>query len=193
MATATTGREQFLGSIRPYFTENEVQLVFAAYVLAKYGHRGQTRDGGERYFDHPRAVADIIIRDLNILIDWRIIVTALLHDVWEDSWILSEWLTERIFGPEVTRWIKFLTKEPGIDYHDRLKSPWQVKLIKLCDRLHNLRSLGSCTEEKQQKQIAETRVVYVPLAKSLVNEVPRELRHSAIQLLEEIKALCASY
>ena len=183
-----TGQEKFLAKLAPHLTEEERGRVRAAYTFSKYGHARQVRDCGQRYFEHPRAVANIIIDELKLSDNWRIIVTALLHDIIEDSWILAE---ERIainFGKRAARWIVLLTKTPGIDYHARLSrcDEWEVLLIKLSDRLHNLRSLSACNKEKQVRCRQETKMHYLPLADQLMALLPKETKWRGEYLKSEI-------
>lgn len=189
------GRKRFAARLEPYLLKNELENVMTAYVFAKYGHQEQKRDNGIRYFEHPRAVADIIIDELKIRNSWELVVTALLHDIVEDSYILTEKRIEINFGREVALWVKFLTKKPKDGYHERLKTdaPWQVLLVKLCDRLDNLRTLSNCTPEKQRKQILETEAQYIPLADLLIEKIPSEYKERAVYLKEKIQELCASY
>ena len=189
-----TGRERFLAKLEPYMLEDELESILAAYELAKYGHRGQERAGGGRYFDHPGAVAEIIIDELQLRSDWRIIATALLHDILEDSWILSERRIVLNFGRDVALWLRLLTKKPKDGYIERLREhgSWEVLLIKLCDRLHNLRSLGACKITKQKKQVIETRTHYLPLAELLIERLPPTDRWRGDYLKTKILELCAA-
>ncbi|MEK7516267.1 MAG: HD domain-containing protein [Patescibacteria group bacterium] len=193
--TVATGRERFLAKLAPYMLADELENVLAAYELAKYGHRGQKRDSGERYFEHPRAVAEIIIDELELRNDWRIVATALLHDVLEDAWILSERRLALNFGRDVALWLRLLTKKPKDGYLERLREhgSWEVLVVKLCDRLHNLRSLGKCDEAKQRKQIVETRAHYVPLAELLIERLPLQDRTRGAYLRESLTERCVAY
>jgi len=186
--------ENFFALLRPHLSEKDMERVGTAYRFSKYGHRGQERDDGTQYFDHPRSVAIIIIQELKIY-DWRIVVAALLHDIMEDSFLLSEKRIAINFGGRVARWVELLTKQPGVDYHRRLTECeiWEVLLIKLSDRLHNLRELGNCSVVKQQRQIAETIELYLPLADMLVELLPARKRPLGEYLREQITALCTEH
>lgn len=190
-----TGREMFLAKIRDDMSAEGLENVAAAYLFAKYGHRGEERDGGDRYFNHPRAVAEIIIEELKIRDDWQIIATALLHDILEDSWILGEHRIAINFGYNVARWVQLLTKKPKDGYLERLQRDggWQVLLVKLADRLHNLRTLADCTEEKQRKQVLETKAHYLPLADLLTSRLPDTERWRGRHIKRELEALCRQY
>jgi len=178
--------------------ERELKHVATAYVFSKYGHRGQQRDNGERYFEHPRAVALIILDEMEIRNDWQLIVIALLHDIVEDSWLLDEDRLEKNFGRAVALGIKYLTKDPTEKkelYLARLRSyaTWRVLLVKLCDRVHNLRTLDGCSEEKQRKQILETEKEYIPLINLLGNTIPKDYKQHIYYLKDNIKGLCKDY
>lgn len=182
------GREKFLEPL--VMSATEIEHVHAAYVFAKYGHHDQTRDGGGRYFDHPKEVANIIIHELGIKNNWKVIVTALLHDILEDTYLLSEDRIQRNFGKKVALWVALLSKVPKEGYHERLSSCgiWEVLLVKLCDRLHNLRSFSVWDEKRQKRYLRETEEVYLPLTEMLAVLVPRKHASSAEYLKAEIKA-----
>lgn len=144
-------------------------MVMGAYYLAKFGHRFQHRkekdeSGKElRYFEHVRRVA-IVLMDRAQCYDPDLICTALLHDALEDTQDLTAPILERFFGPAVPRRVRLLSKVPKDGYLDRLKSAdRETILVKACDRLDNLLSLGQTTAEFQEKQLKETRVKYLPL------------------------------
>jgi len=189
-----TEREKFLNKLHPYLLRRELENVAAAYVFAKYGHREQERDNGERYFDHPRAVALILIDELEIR-DWRMIVTALIHDLIEDTFIFSEERVRINFGKMVTLWLKLLSKKPKEGYLKRLleADDWRLWLIKLCDRLHNSRTLKSCTTEKQKRKIKETIDFYLPLCDLLIARAPKKWRKNAEHIRKELSAICEDY
>lgn len=186
-----TRKEKFLEKLALHLTEDEQEKVLAAYMFSKYGHSKQVRDCGQRYFEHPRAVANIIIDELKLNDNWRIIVTALLHDILEDSWLLNEKRIAINFGKRAARWIILLTKTPGVDYLDRLSQchEWEVLLVKLSDRLHNLRSLSACSKEKQERCRRETRIHYLPLADALIKLLLQEDRWRGEYLKREIEKL----
>lgn len=183
------GREKFLEPL--IMSAAEIEHVHAAYVFAKYGHHDQTRDGGGRYFDHPKEVANIIIHELGIRNNWKVIVTALLHDILEDTYLLSEHTIRRLFGKKVALWVALLSKVPKEGYHERLSScgMWEVLLVKLCDRLHNLRTFGVWEEKRRRRYIRETEEVYLPLADTLAALVPRKHASRAEYVRREIKKI----
>ena len=188
--TTKTNRELFLEKLAPYINETDLECVYDAYMFAKYAHRGQNRTQGERYFEHPRAVAEIIIDELGILNDWRLIVVALLHDVWENTWLLTANLTKKIFGEDVPQWLLFLTREEehSPDEFDKYIKKivecgiWQVILVKLCDRLHNLRSMDTLEKAWCKKYLEQTEKYFYNLAKVFIRIVPKDMTGKAIAL-----------
>lgn len=166
------GRAEYEQLISKYFIPSQVRLIMLSYRLSKYGHRGQMRDGGERYFDHPREVSLILLRQG--IFDHEALIVALLHDVMEDTFILTWEDVEFIFGSRVCSLLKLLTKERGLpkdQYLPRLLSgPSEAWIIKLADRVHNLETLGGCTREKQLKQVKETYEKYLPICDRLAQE-----------------------
>ncbi len=187
------GRSQFEELAGKYFIPSQIQLIMLAYRLSKYGHRGQERDGGGRYFDHPRQVSLTLLE--KGVFDHEIIIAALLHDVMEDSFILTWADVEFIFGKRVCTLVKLLTKETGLpkdQYFPRLLSgPPEAWLIKLADRLHNLETLSSCTPQKQLKQIKETREKYFPLCRKLAEDT----RYSTLAdwFYQQFNEICQKY
>lgn len=168
--------------------EEAKKLIDLAYDLAKESHRPQVRDEGVRYFEHLRDVALILIDECKIT-DPDLIIAALLHDSIEDSATFgnrtlaySKWketakfrLT-RVFNERVARVVMSLTKlkvdgeeiktQKDADeiYFDNLREGGEeTLLLKMCDRLHNLRTLAGTTKEKQERIIKETEEEYYPL------------------------------
>lgn len=167
------GYNLFLSTLAAEYDPNTLEQVSFAYVASKYGHAQQIRDGGGRYFDHPKAAAWIYINELGGR-DPRVICDLLLHDIKEDAYLLSVYRIKINFGIDIALDVLAVTKLPKgkeatEDYLQRIisRGPWAI-LTKLCDRLHNVRTLGTCTPEKMKKQIAETEnVVVPPLLKAL--------------------------
>tara|TARA_Y100000310_G_C20428161_1_gene690082 strand:+ start:283 stop:840 length:558 start_codon:yes stop_codon:yes gene_type:complete len=143
------------------------ELVMDAYRLSKYGHRNQERDDGTRYFEHPRRVANILL--LWGIYDHEMLIAALLHDIKEDSHILTWSKIKRDFGERVFNLIDALTKKPGQTfekYMNELKQAEEgAQILKFADRLDNIRDLDGCTKEKAKKQLRETRQYFIPWAK----------------------------
>lgn len=185
------GRKQFEDSVKYIFAPSEFQKIMLAYKLSKYGHKGQLRDSGERYFEHPKAVALILVEELNVG-NPDIVIAALLHDIKEDSFIL-DWLDiESIFGRRAVMIVRAVTKEPGKDYFKNLfRGDYDVLLVKICDRLHNLRTLGTCRPEKIKKQLKETREYYGALIDALKSKLAAKQKWQADYLSGEILKECA--
>jgi (p)ppGpp synthase/HD superfamily hydrolase len=164
----------FFARLESRLSPSELTVIRGAYYLAKYGHRAQLRQERDavtgkqlRYFEHVRRVA-LILMDEASCFEPSLICAALLHDSIEDTDDINAEIIELFFGRGVAQYVQLLTKttdklgQPS--YIDKLFSaPWQVVLIKACDRLDNLRSLHECPKAFQEKQIKETREKYLPL------------------------------
>lgn len=191
-------------------SQKDRMLIDLAYDIAKESHRTQLRDTGERYFEHLRAVTLILIDECK-LHETDLIISSLLHDTVEDSGIFgnatqpySLWKEvvsfriERIFNANVASIVIALTK-PKIDgkeiktrdeavalYIENLKkADAAVILLKMCDRLHNLRSLPGTAPEKHRRILTDTETKYYPLFEKalLLPDYQNERR----KLFEEIK------
>lgn len=169
-----------------------------AFLYAEKAHCGQFRKSGEEYIYHPLAVAEICT-DLNL--DTDAICAALLHDIVEDCPNQSLEGIEAEFGSEVTLLVDGLTKLVSIPFEDKeeehienlrkmflaMSRDIRVILIKLCDRLHNMRTLSSHLQEKQRIIALETMHVYAPLAHRLgIQRIKQELESLALQYLDPI-------
>lgn len=159
----------FFSRLEPRLAPSDLVRIRGAYYLAKYGHRAQVRKELDceghplRYFEHVRRVA-IILMDEEEVYDPDLIITALLHDALEDTDDIDALVIEQFFGAEVARRVRLLTKNPKDGYVDRLYTADEgTVLIKLCDRIDNLRSLAGCPEDFQKKQLEETRSTLLPL------------------------------
>lgn len=206
-------REKFHERLKEY-REDEVKTIDFAYDLGKEAHRPQRRDSGERYFEHVRSVAIILIDEAKVR-DPDMIVSALLHDSVEDSALFgnsnqpySQWKEtssyrlSKVFNPRVAEMVIILTK-PKVDgqelkdkeqahhfYIDNLKaSSPETILIKMSDRLHNLRSLIGNTPEKQRKTIKETREVYWPIFEQVLEKYPEQGQHLLDEMDKQMTAL----
>ncbi|QSH39391.1 HD domain-containing protein [Candidatus Kaiserbacteria bacterium] len=151
------------------------KLIEEAYADAKDAFRGKKRESGERYFEHLRAVALILMEYLRIK-DHELIIVALLHDIVEDC---PDWTIDRVavkYGERVALLVEWMSK-PSVEefdgdknernqmYHGRFESaPREFFLIKLSDRLHNLITMWKCTKDKKRRKIAETKEHYLPYA-----------------------------
>lgn len=172
---AAENRETFFRRISLLFPtlDPRYQAIERAYDYAKDAFRGKSREGGERYFEHVRAVTLILIDYLRVK-DYRIIIAAILHDLVEDvpSWTIDR--VRRDFGDYVALLVEYLSKPPKSfgtkaerdrAYHGRFRAaPREFFLPKLADRWHNTLTLGACPKEKRERKLAETREHYLPYA-----------------------------
>ena len=183
---ASTELTPLLASYRRHHPKARVETINRAYHMAAEAHRSQTRSSGESYINHPLAVAKIVA---DIGLDETSIVAALLHDAVEDTEIeLAD--VEHNFGPEVAWIVDGVTKLERIRFDSReaqqaatmrkmlvaMAKDLRVLVIKLADRLHNMRTLGGVPPEKQQRIAQETLDIYAPLAHRLgIQEIKQEL------------------
>ena len=176
-----------LERIRQVYTGDDLSLCERAYDYAKKAHANQKRASGEEYFTHPCAVASILI-DLGL--DAPTIAAAFLHDVIEDTPV-SEGDVRQEFGDEVLELVLGVTKLEKIEFTSQeeeqaenfrkifvaMAKDIRVIIIKLADRLHNLRTLGVMRPDKRRRIAKETLEIYVPIAHRLgLNTVFRELQ-----------------
>lgn len=167
-------------------------IIRAAYSLAEKAHEGQLRRSGEDYITHPRAVAMLLTRETR---DAEAVAAALLHDTVEDTATTLEDVAEAC-GESVAKLVDGLTKVdriPGKDMSPLVlqkliaatAGDMRVLLIKLCDRLHNMRTIHHLGKDKQRRIAAETRKVYVPLARRIgVRRLSDELDEMSFAVLE---------
>lgn len=154
--------------------DEDWNLIKRAFFLAKEAHQGVRRRSGEPYLLHPIAVAKIVIEEIGLGV--KSVVASLLHDVVEDTEYSVEDM-ERIFGPKIASMVDGLTKMAGVFNADTseqaeyfrkvlltLSDDVRVILIKIADRLHNMRTLGAMPMNKQIKITSETIYLFAPLA-----------------------------
>jgi len=189
---------QLADKLSDYLTAAELKKVKEAYRFSDEMHLGQVRKSGEPYISHPIAVAEICA-------DWKLdaqaIMAALLHDVIEDQDVTKEELTAR-FGSQVGNLVDGLSKLEKIEFQSQIEaqaenfrkmllamaSDVRVILIKLADRLHNMRTLGCMAPAKQRRIAGETMEVYVPIAHRLgLNNIYRELQDLAFSHLYPLR------
>ena len=188
MTTNREYRASFLARITPLFAPSTVRRIMNAYERSKEKHRYQKRKDGERYFEHPRAVALILIDEL-ACIDPDTIYAALLHDTIEDTTLTPEEI-EQLFGERACQIVVRLTKKPKDGYDKRLLKygAWPELMVKLCDRLHNLRTMGEGTSSGwRKKQYLETGDVYIPIFENLLDQAPRRYTKNIVAALEEVR------
>jgi GTP diphosphokinase / guanosine-3',5'-bis(diphosphate) 3'-diphosphatase len=178
-----------------YLREEEREVLQRAYSLAEHAHQGQSRLSGEPYVSHPVAVAGILA-DLGL--DADTLVAAVLHDTVEDTDVTREQLRSE-FGDHVAKLVDGVTKLGKIHVHTReqaqaenirkmlvaMAEDIRVVLIKLGDRLHNMRTVGAHTEERRLRISRETLDIYAPLAHRLgIWQVKGELEDLAFAQLD---------
>ncbi|MFS1513831.1 RelA/SpoT family protein [Chengkuizengella sp. SCS-71B] len=171
------GIEQLIEKASAYLKEADLEQIRKAYDLAEKAHEGQVRKSGEPYILHPIAVADIM---LNMQMDVISIIAALLHDVVEDTDVTLEQLREQ-FGDTCAMLVDGVTKLEKIKFKSReehqnenyrkmfvaMAQDLRVILIKLADRLHNMRTLKFQKEENQRRIAHETLEIFCPIAHRL--------------------------
>src|SRR5712691_8316423 len=207
---SSTKVEQLLAETRQYLTPQEMEKIQCAYELANRAHMGVVRRSGEPYIQHPLEVA-LLLADMRIDADG--IVAALLHDVVEDAHYSLDDLRQQ-FGPAVANIVDGVTKfdvlarsgePPGkgeAELHNArsetvrkvllaMAEDPRVVVLKLADRLHNMRTLGAMNPTQQQNKARETSEIYAPLARRLgMTLVQNELEDLAFSYLEPEKYSC---
>ena len=166
-----------LSSTNGCFDEDRKEIIISAFNLAKDAHMGTFRKSGEPYIIHPVAVATIVCKEIGL--GSKSIIAALLHDVVEDTEITIDEIEEK-FGSTIAFLVDGLTKLSGVFEQDKsvqtenfkhllltLKKDIRIILIKIADRLHNMRTLDSMPYKKQLKISAETLYLFAPLAQRL--------------------------
>ena len=182
--------------LNKYHPSHELDIIYKAYDISREAHKEQKRNSGEPYIIHPLCVA-IILAQLEM--DKETIVAGILHDVVEDTRYTVEDITE-LFGAEIALLVDGVTKLTKINYMadkverqaENLRKMFlamakdiRVIIIKLADRLHNMRTLGFMKPEKQREKSRETMDIYSPIAHRLgISKVKIELDDLALKYLE---------
>jgi guanosine-3',5'-bis(diphosphate) 3'-pyrophosphohydrolase len=194
-STLTELSPTFFATLEQYADRLDIALIDRALRYSATAHRGQKRMSGEDFVEHSIAVASILA---GLLVDTTSIAAALLHDVVEDSAVSVDDIS-REFGPEVATLVDGLTKishltfrstveEQSENYRKLLLSvakDARVIIIKLADRLHNMRTLEHLSEERRRRIATETREIYAPLAHRFgMANVKAELEDLAFKFLE---------
>src|SRR5574341_82277 len=199
--------QTLLAQIQAYNPQADLPRITRAYELASAAHAGQTRATGEAYVTHCLAVAAILA---DLYLDDNSIIAGLLHDVPEDTSVALETI-QKHFGAEVAKLVDGVTKlsklDLGIEQAEAeslrkmflaMTEEIRVVLIKLADRLHNMRTLSALPPDRQKKIARETMELFAPLANRLgIYKIRRELEDLSLRYLEperykEIDALLAS-
>lgn len=188
--------KELINSVLKYHPSTDISMIEKAYKVASEAHEGQKRKSGEPYIIHPLCVA-IILADLEL--DKETIVAGLLHDAVEDTWMTYEEV-EKEFGSEVALLVDGVTKLGQLSYSadkvevqaENLRKMFlamakdiRVILIKLADRLHNMRTLQYMRSEKQQEKARETMDIYAPIAMRLgISKIKVELDDLSLKYLK---------
>ncbi len=185
--------------LRTYLDEDEVALVEEAYEVAKEAHEGQYRRSGDPYIVHPLAVANILA---NLHMDHQTLMAALLHDVIEDTPVTKKELAG-LFGEPVAELVDGVSKLTQIEFKSKAEAQARnfqkmtlamakdirVILVKLADRLHNMRTLGPLHHEKRRRIATETLDIYAPIANRLgINSIRVELEDLGFAALYPMRA-----
>ena len=188
-------KREFLSTIEQYNPNYDMDIISKAYDVAEEMHRNQLRKSGEEYLIHPLAVA-VILAELGM--DSETIAAGLLHDVIEDTSYTVEDMTKD-FGTEVTELVDGVTKLSALKFESKeerqaenlrkmflaMSKDIRVLIIKLADRLHNLRTINYMTHEKIIEKCQETLDIYAPLAARLgIYSMKMELEDIALKFLD---------
>jgi GTP pyrophosphokinase len=186
--------ELLIAEVSSYLKPQDVDHVRAAIAYSRAAHEGQMRHSGEAYVTHPIAVARILTP---LHLDVQAIIAALLHDVVEDTLITTAQVAEK-FGAPVAELVEGLSKLDKIQFETRedaqaenfrkmllaMARDVRVILIKLADRLHNMRTLGVMSAEKSERIARETMEIYAPIANRLgLHDIHHELQDLSFKYL----------
>src|SRR5215510_7700995 len=187
--------EDLLDKVKTYSPDADVELLRRAYVFSAFEHRDQVRRSGEPYLIHPLAVAEFLVE---LRLDAVAIAAGLLHDVVEDTLTSIERIQE-LFGPEVAHVVEGVTKISAIPFSSTeerqaenfrkmllaMVDDIRVILVKLADRVHNMRTLSHLPEDRRTRVAQETRDIYAPIANRLgMSKVKNELEELSFRYLE---------
>lgn len=182
-----------------YLDTNRINQVRRAYYYAEQAHEGQMRKSGDRYITHPLAVAHILA---GLKLDHQSLMAAMLHDVIEDTGIPKDALAEQ-FGEDVAELVDGVSKLTQIEFRSRAEAQAEnfqkmtlamardirVILVKLADRLHNMRTLGPMPYEKRQRIATETLDIYAPIANRLgMHAISTELEDLGFSSLHPMRS-----
>lgn len=188
--------EEMIARLSKYSTAESLALVKKAYDFAVEAHRGQTRRSGESYVSHPIHVASVLVE---LQLDAASVAAALLHDTVEDVEGVTLDVIEKQFGVEIRSLVDGVTKLGQLDFMDReeqqaeswrkmilaMSKDIRVIMIKLADRLHNMRTLGFQPHERQVAIARETLDIYAPLAHRLgVYTIKAEIEDLSLRYID---------
>lgn len=193
-----TALAEFTGNLASYLKPPDIGRIEEAYHFSGKAHKGQYRDSGEPYISHPLAVA-------GILADWHLdpqaLMAALLHDVMEDTEVSKDEISQ-LFGKPVAELVDGVSKLDKIEFQSQevaqaenfrkmllaMARDVRVILIKLADRLHNMRTLGAVPPPKRRRVARETLEIYAPIANRLgLNSLYQELQELAFSHLYPLR------
>src|SRR5437867_9445266 len=187
--------ENILATVEKYHPNDDLEVIRQAYAFSAKEHRGQVRKSGEPYLNHPLAVAEILAE---MKLDAVCVSVGLLHDVVEDTSAPLE-VIEQQFGKDVANIVNGLTKINQFQFYSKeeqqaenfrkmflaMVDDIRVVLVKLADRLHNMRTLQFLPPEKRHRIAQETLEIYAPIAHRLgMGKVRGELEDLAFSYLE---------
>jgi len=187
--------EDIQEQVLSYMPDADMELLRRAYVFSAMEHRGQVRSSGEPYLTHPLEVAQILAE---LRLDLTCVVAGLLHDVIEDTLTTREVL-EEYFGKDIAHLVEGLSKISRIAFTSREEAQAEnfrkmmlamvddirVILVKLADRLHNMRTLEHLSQRQQQRISRETMEIYAPIANRLgMGKIKSELEDIALKYLD---------
>jgi guanosine-3',5'-bis(diphosphate) 3'-pyrophosphohydrolase len=194
----SAGIDELTKKLSTYLPVAEVARVRAAFDFGAVAHEGQRRVSGEPYITHPVAVADILA---DLRMDANTIVAAILHDVLEDTKVEGGEVVTR-FGPEVAQLVEGVSKLTQMKFQSKAEAQAEnfrkmmlamvqdirVIMVKLADRLHNMRTLGAMPAPKRRRIARETLDIYVPLAQRLgMNQFRLELEDLGFEALHPLR------
>src|SRR6187431_1342988 len=187
--------ETLLEKVRSYSPKADLELLRRAYVFSALEHKGQIRHSGEPYLVHPLEVADTLA---DMKLDVVAVAAGLLHDVVEDTLTTPERIAE-LFGDEIAHVVEGVTKIGAIPFSSTeerqaenfrkmllaMVDDIRVILVKLADRLHNMRTLQHMADEKRVRIAQETLDIYAPIANRLgMSRIKNELEELSFRYLE---------
>ena len=186
---------ELLEKISNIYKREDAEVLVKAYYYARDAHKGQKRASGEEYFTHPCAVAEILI---SLGMDYTTVASAFLHDVIEDTPATEDDI-RREFGEEILTLVNGVTKLDKIEFKSQeeeqaenfkkifvsMAKDIRVIIIKLADRLHNMRSLNFLSKERQLRMARETLEIYAPLAGRLgISQIKCELEDLCLKYID---------
>ena len=191
--------DRLSGQLSTYLSKDQVNAVRRSYYYAQQAHDGQLRSSGEHYVTHPLAVATILA---NMHMDHQSLMAAMLHDVIEDTGIPKEAIVAQ-FGESVAELVDGVTKLTQMKFGTKAEAQAEnfrkmamamardirVILVKLADRLHNMRTLGALNPEKRRRIAKETLEIYAPIANRLgMNRIYAEFEDLGFKAMHPMRA-----